>query len=72
MDTGNPDFSGTHLLLVAIYGEIGPQEKSRAEVKEIMRLSLDFSLELLRVMNPIKDEETLNRIVEVFSKAGLK
>ena len=59
----NPDFLGTHLLLAAIYGEIGAQEKARAEVKEIMRLSIDFSLEFLREMIPIKNEETLNRVV---------
>jgi len=40
----NPDLLGSHLLLVAIYGEIGPQEKAHAEAKEIIRLSLDFFL----------------------------
>jgi adenylate cyclase len=68
----NPDFIGTHFALAFVYSATGRIAEGRAEVKEILRISPDYSLKLLRDMIPIKDEGMVEMIAESLRKAGLK
>ena len=70
--TRNPDFLPTHLLLAAIYGELGREEEARAEIAEILRLSPNFSLEVVRQTAPVKDQALLERFLAALRKAGLR
>jgi adenylate cyclase len=67
----NPDFLGTHLVLTTIYGVTGRKEECQAEVKEILKISPGFSLELLREMIPTEDPTTVDNIIDALRIAGL-
>ena len=69
---GNPDFLSTHVILAVIYMETDRLKEAHAEVEEIMRLSPDFSLKLLKEMIPVKDQEIIRWATGVLTKAGLK
>lgn len=68
----NPNDLGTHFNLAATYGELGREAEARAEGAEILRLSPNFSLEVLRRVNPQKDPTLTERTVAALRKAGLK
>ncbi len=67
----NPDFLGHHLALAGIYAQLGREEEAQAEVKEVLRISPHFSLDLFRQMAPAKDLENLERMAGLLAKAGL-
>ncbi|MGD9411559.1 MAG: tetratricopeptide repeat protein [Desulfobacterales bacterium] len=67
----NPDFLGTHLALAIIYGITDRKEACRNEVEEILRISPEFSLKLLREMIPVSDQAIVDSIIEVLRMAGL-
>jgi len=50
----------------------GQEAETRAEVAEVLRISPNFSLEVLRRMAPVKDQEELERFLDLLRKAGLK
>jgi adenylate cyclase len=68
----NPDFLSTHVILAVIYVETGRLKEAHVEAEEIMRLSPDFSLKLLKEMIPVKDQEIIGWATGVLTKAGLK
>jgi adenylate cyclase len=68
----NPDFLGIHLALAALYAEMGLIEEAQREVKEILRMSPHFSIEMLRGVIPSKDTAIIERLTEAFRKAGLQ
>jgi adenylate cyclase len=70
--THNSNYSPAHQFLAAIYSELGREEEARAEVAEVLRISPNFSLEVLRQRLPYKDPADLERLLDGLRKAGLK
>ena len=68
----DPDFLPTHIVLAYLYGQTGRKDAARDEVAEIMRISPYYSLEILRVTVPFKDQSVLETAVETLHLAGLK
>jgi tetratricopeptide (TPR) repeat protein len=62
----------THLLLAAVYSELGKEAEARVEVEEALRLNPKFSLEVHRQRMPIKDPAILEQHITALRKAGLK
>ncbi len=67
-----PNILPVHLMLVAVYSELGQVAEARAEAAEVLRLNPKFSLEVHRQRAPIKDPVVLERIIAALRKAGLK
>ena len=67
-----PNFLGSHLNLAAIYSELGKDPEARAETAEVLRLNPNFSLEVNRQRESIKDPALLERHIAALRKAGLK
>ena len=67
----NRNWLDSHLVLTLCYSELG-QEEARAEAAEVLRLSPNYSLEVIRQTWPIKDPAQLERILAALRKAGLK
>jgi tetratricopeptide (TPR) repeat protein len=61
-----------HVLLAAVYSELGQAAEARAEAAEVLRLNPKFSLEVHRQRMPIKDPAVLERHLAALRKAGLK
>src|SRR5262245_1110299 len=70
--TRNPALLPAHQFLATIYSGLGREEEARVEVAEILRISPDFSLEVLRQRLPYKDPADLERFLDGLRKAGLK
>jgi adenylate cyclase len=68
----NPDFLPTHIVLAFIYGETGHRNKARGEVEEILRISPNYSLQVVRETVPLKDQAVLEKVLEALRKARLK
>jgi adenylate cyclase len=68
----NPDQITAHVLLAVIYSELGREEEARTEVAEILRISPQYSLQVVRQRIPYKDPVSLERQVAALRKAGLK
>jgi adenylate cyclase len=67
-----PNILGAHLTLAAVYSELGRAAEARAEAAEVRRLNPQFSLEVHRQREPIKDPARLERHLAALRKAGLK
>ena len=67
-----PNFLPAHLMLAAVYSELGQVAEARAEAAEVLRLNPQFSLEIHRQRMPIKDPAVLERHLAALRKAGLK
>jgi tetratricopeptide (TPR) repeat protein len=67
----NPDFLGTHLVLATIYAVNGRKEECQAEVQEILRISPQFSLKLLREMIPLAEPDRIDDLVDALRLAGI-
>jgi len=67
---GNPNDLGAHMNLAATYSELDRMEEARAEVAEMLRISPNFSLEVLRRINAQKDPVLAERSIEALRKAG--
>jgi adenylate cyclase len=61
-----------HLMLAAVYSELGQEAEARAEAAEVLRLNPQFSLEVHRQRMPIKDPAVLERHLAALRKAGLR
>jgi predicted Zn-dependent protease len=61
-----------HLMLAAVYSELGQEAEARIEVAEVLRLNSHFSLEVYKQRMPIKDPAVLERHITALRKAGLK
>jgi TolB-like protein/Tfp pilus assembly protein PilF len=67
-----PNILPVHLMLAAVYSELGKETEARAEAAEVLRLNPNFSLEVHRQRMPIKDPAVLERHLAALRKAGLK
>jgi tetratricopeptide (TPR) repeat protein len=68
----SPNFPYAHLLLAAVYSELGKKAEARAEAAEVLRISPQWSLEVYKERIPIKDPAVLERFLTALRKAGLK
>jgi adenylate cyclase len=67
-----PNILPIHLMLAAVYSELGQAAEARAEAAEVLRLNPQFSLAVHRQRMPIKDQTVLERHLAALRKAGLK
>ena len=67
-----PNILASHLMLAAVYSELGHAAEARAEAAEVLRLNPNFSLAVHRQRMPIKDPAILERHLAALRKAGLK
>jgi adenylate cyclase len=58
--------------LAVIYSELGREAEARAAVAEVLRISPNFSLEVLRQRAPDTDPAVVKRTIAALRKAGLK
>jgi adenylate cyclase len=67
-----PNILPVHLVLAAVYSELGQAAEARAEAAEVLRINPKFSLEVHKQRMPIKDPAVLERHIAALRKAGLK
>jgi TolB-like protein/DNA-binding winged helix-turn-helix (wHTH) protein/Tfp pilus assembly protein PilF len=67
-----PNFLPSHLMLAAVYSELGQTAEARKEAAEVLRLNPNFSLEVHKQRMPIKDPAVLDRHIAALRRAGLK
>jgi len=67
-----PNILPAHLTLAVVYSELGQTAEAQAEATEVLRLNPQFSLEVHRQREPIKDPAVLERYLAALRKAGLK
>lgn len=68
----NPDFVPTHISLAVTYSQLGFTSEAQAQVSEILRISPNLTLNVLRHTLPFKEQSTLTWAVESLRQAGLK
>jgi tetratricopeptide (TPR) repeat protein len=68
----NPDDLGAHVRLAAFYGELGREEEAQVALAETLRLSPNYSLEVVRQITPYKNPADLERVLTALRRAGLK
>jgi tetratricopeptide (TPR) repeat protein len=67
-----PNILGAHLTLAAVYSELGREAEARTEAAEVLRINPQFSLEIHKQREPIKDPAVLERHLAALRQAGLK
>ena len=67
----NPDDLGAYARLAVFYAELGREEEAQAAIAETLRLSPNYSLEVVKLA-PYKDPADLERVLAAMRKAGLK
>ncbi len=67
-----PKWLPHHLTLAVVYSELGQMPEAQKEAAEVLRLNLNFSLEVHKQRSPIKDQAVLERHIAALRKAGLK
>ena len=67
-----PNMLRAHLTLTAAYSELGQIAEAQAAAAEVLRINPQFSLEVHKQREPIKDPMTLERHIAALRKAGLK
>jgi len=67
-----PNWLHIHLMLAAVYSELGQAAEAQKEAAEVLRLNSNFSLEVHKQRMPIKDPAVLERHITALRKAGLK
>lgn len=66
-----PNLLPFHLMLAAVYSELGQTAEAQKEAAEVLRLNPNFSLEVHKQRAPIKDPAVLERHITALRKAGL-
>jgi adenylate cyclase len=69
---GSPADLDAHLLLAAVYSELGRDTEAQAEAAEVLRINPKWSLEVWKQRAPYKDPAMLERVFAALHKAGLK
>jgi TolB-like protein/class 3 adenylate cyclase/Flp pilus assembly protein TadD len=69
---GSPADLSAHLLLAAVYSELGRDAEAQAEATEVLRINPSWSLGVWRQRAPYKDPAMLERVFAALRKAGLK
>ena len=68
-----PDYLPAHLGLAATYMLAGNEPEARAEVAEVLRINLNFSLERFADSTPTKNRtDLMDNWIKPLRKAGLK
>ena len=67
-----PNILPVHLMLAAVYSELGQDGEAQKEAAEVLRLNPNFSLAVHKQRMPIKDPAVLERHIMALRKAGLK
>src|SRR5262249_17400153 len=67
-----PNMLPAHLMLAAIYSELGQATEAQAEAAEVLRINPQSSLAVHKERMPIKDPAVLERHLTALRKAGLK
>ena len=67
----NPTALGAHTYLAAIYSVLGKTKETQAEIAEIMRISPQYSLEVVRERSLYRDGAVLDAYLDRLHKAGL-
>jgi tetratricopeptide (TPR) repeat protein len=67
-----PHFLGSRLDLAAIYSRLDRETEARAAAAEALRFNPQFSLEVHKRREPIKDPATLEQHITALRKAGFK
>jgi tetratricopeptide (TPR) repeat protein len=67
-----PNILPAHLMLAAVYSELGQTAEAQKEAAEVLRLNPNFSLAVHKQRMPIKDPAVLERHIAALRKAGLK
>jgi hypothetical protein len=62
---------GTLLALATLYGLTGLIEECQKTVREILRISPEFSKKIFKEMIPSADQTMVEAIVEILGRAGL-
>jgi adenylate cyclase len=66
------DPSEAHRLLASSYAHLGAMEEARRHAAQLMLVHPKFSIDHWRKVSPIKDQETLERLIDGMRKAGLR
>ena len=61
-----------HLLLAAVYSELGREAEARTEAAAVLRINPKWSLEVWKERVPYKDPAMLEHQFAALRKAGLK
>ena len=69
--TRNPDFAPGFIYLVAVYSELGEEDKARALAAKLIREGVESFLPRLRELYPYKYEKEIERLADALHKAGL-
>jgi tetratricopeptide (TPR) repeat protein len=69
---GSPADLDAHLLLAAVYSELGREAEAQAEAAAVLQINPKWSLEVWKQRVPYKDPAMLERVFAVLRKAGLK
>ena len=69
---GSPADLDAHLLLAAVYSELGKETEAKAETAEVLRINPSWSLEVWKQRIPYKDPAMRDRVFAALRKAGLK
>ena len=67
-----PNILTAHLLLASAYSELGQIAEAQAAAAEVLRINPQFSLEVHKQREPIKDPAVLERHIAALRKVGLK
>jgi adenylate cyclase len=67
-----PNILPSHLILAAVYSELGQTVEAQKEAAEVLRLNPTFSLEVHKQRMPIKDPAVLEWHIAALRKAGLR
>jgi tetratricopeptide (TPR) repeat protein len=68
----NPNSLAPRMNLVVVYSELGREEEARTELAEVLKLTPNWSLEVMRQRLLYKDPAVFERYVAALRKAGLK
>jgi len=68
----NPDFLGSHVMLAAVYSELGQEDQARAELAEARRISPSMSLETWRQRLPFGDHVQPERFLRALKRVGME
>ncbi len=68
--TRRPNHMPTHAYLAASYVELDREEEARAEVAEVLRISPNVRIGILRL--PYKDQAVKEKFIDTLRRAGLK
>jgi len=68
----NPDYLAAHMLVAAVFHELGRSEEARAEAAEVLRINPQYSLDIVRQRMPIKDPTALAHFIAALEGAGLR